>query len=158
MLKHLKKIFNAVEKEPEMVQETMQAPTLVDNTAELATVQAAFSALQEQFTTLTASYAEAQAALQSSSDAQAAMAVAALLKRDEQRAIQMTATVGTLKAPKVLASLKDADDATFATVLEAMAASYDKEAESAMFSEIGVATDAAVVEEKPVHFNTFIKK
>lgn len=130
--------------EDQKEQPEMSVAELSEMVAKMALQTEAFAAMQEQMATLSAKYVEAQAALQASDDAQAMLVAAALLKRDEQRAIQMTATVGTIKAPKVLASLKDADDATFATVLEAMAASYEKEADSAMFKEVGVAAEAAV--------------
>ena len=159
-----KKFFNSskevVMEDPKEQPEMSVAPTaeLSEMVAKMALQTESFAKMQEQLATLTTQYAEAQAALKASDDAQAALVAATLLKRDEQRSAQLTALIGTEKAPAVLAKFSALDDATFETFMGAMAASYEKESESAMFKEIGVSAEAAVVEEKPVHFNTFIKK
>ena len=159
MLKHLKKIFNVVEKEPEMGQETMQAPVLaVDNTAELALAHAALSTVQDQLTELTAKFEAAQATLALAEEAKQSLIATAAEAKAVARKAKVEAAIGTAKAPSLLAATDSLDDASFEAIVASLATSLDTEANSPMFTEKGVASEAdAVVVEKPTHFNQFIK-
>lgn len=164
MLDQLKRFFNVVEKEPEMVNETLQAPTLADNTAELASVQAALAAQAEAFTTVKTQLAEvtekfekAEAALAAVAAEKAEIEMAAKAKVSEVRLSKLVATIGEANAPKIAAFLENADDATFETVLSSYAMNLEAEAKSEKFKEVGLSADEPT-NNKPVHFNTFIKK
>lgn len=163
MLDQLKRFFNAVEKEPEMVQETLQAPVLADNTAELASVQAALASQAEAFTTvteqlaeLTKKYDEAQAKLSAIEEDKASLLAKAAEVKAQARKEKVEATLGTAKAEGVLAATASLNDEAFEAVVSAFAASYDAEANSKAFKEVGMSAKEGEAP-KQAHFKDYIK-
>lgn len=144
MLNHLKKIFNnVVEKEPEMVQETTQAPVLaVDQTAELATAQAALATQAEALSTALAEVATLKQGLEQVTALLAATQAEAATKRLATRKEAIVAAVGTDKAESLLSATETLDDTQFNAIVGAMAASFEAEAKSKMFTEAGVSAEA----------------
>lgn len=152
MLKHLKKIFNAVEKEPEMVQETSQAPVLaVDNTAEMALVQAALSASQEQYAELSKKFEEVTMALNAVEGAKQALITSAEEIKAASRKAKVELALGTARAPALLTATQSLDDASFEAIVASLTTSASDEAKSSLFSEVGVSskTDASAVVTEP---------
>lgn len=135
-----------------MAQEETQAPVLaVDNTAELALAQAALSTAQLQIAELTTKFAEAQALLDAIASEKATLVANAATARLQARKEAIEASVGTDKADALLAATDSLDDVAFKAVVGAMAMSFEKEASSQLFKEVGVAgsVDAKAVEESP---------
>jgi hypothetical protein len=168
MLKHLQKFFQPAQAETQeevvttMTTEKDQVALATDTptaelTAQLGTVTEAMTALQAQFAELYTKYVAAEAALAASADAQAALVAAAEAKVQAARTEKLSAIMGDVKGPQMAASLKTLDDTAFETVVSGYAASYEAEEKSEMFVEKGVSAEALVVDEKPTHFNTFIK-
>lgn len=167
MLKSLQKFFTAQaetsasaehnEEVTKMTEEKDQAITLATDNTAVVELTANLASVTEAFATLQSQYAEAVAALAEVEVAKTALVADAKAVQMAARKEKMEATIGTEKAPAVLASLESLDDATFATVVGAMASSFETESKSEMFTEAGVSAEAEV-EVKPVHFNKFIKK
>jgi len=158
MLKSLQRFFNAPQEVVTMVEPQEQAETLaVPNTAEFSALVAqmasqteAFSAVEAQLAELTTKYAEAQSQLSAIEADKAALQATAKAKVLATRQEKLEAIMGTTKAPGVAAALENLDDATFETVLGTYAASYEAEANSAMFKEAGVSAEVAPVEQDAV--------
>lgn len=55
----------------------------------------------------------------------------------QARKSKLEATVGTVKAPELLASLESLDDAAFSTVVDAMAGAVKLEADTGLFQDSG---------------------
>ena len=151
MLKSIQKFFNAAKEEVEMVEpQTEQPQAAVLNTAEfsalaaqMATQSEALLSVQNNFAELTAKYEDAVAQLATIEADKAALQATAKAKVLATRQEKLEVIMGTTKAPGVAAALENLDDATFETVLGTYAASYEAEANSAMFNEVGVAAEAA---------------
>ena len=144
MLDHLKKFFTAVEpkEDPEMAQEPTQAPALaVNQTAELATAQAALATQAEALSTALAEVATLKQGLEQATAQLAALTAETAAKRLQARKEAIEAAVGTVKAPALMAATESLDDTQFNAVIGAMAASFDAEAKSTMFTEAGVAAE-----------------
>lgn len=105
---------------------------------------------------LSAKYETAQAALSASEEAKAVLAKQAAEKRLVARTAAISAAVGTDKVEALLAATDAMADAQFETIVSAMAASFDAEARAPAFTEAGRAGQAEV-DEKPTHFNKYIK-
>lgn len=126
--------------------------------AELATLQGQFAEAQASIETMTAQYTDvmaqleaANAALAQSETAQAALAAKAKEDLQTARLAKLSGIVGDAKANAVMATMADASEEMFETVVGAMAASYSAEAESPLFNEAGLdAAPAAVVEKDAV--------
>lgn len=104
---------------------------------------------QKQLAELATQYAVAQSALQSAEDAKAALVADAAQKRMSARKESIVASVGTAKADALLAATDNLDDASFNAVVSAMSGTYEAEAKTAMFKEVGMAakTDPSAVAE-----------
>lgn len=126
-------------------------------TVALETATAAIAEKETAFAALTAKFEAAQAALNASESAQKELATQAAAKRLEARTAAITAAVGTGKVEALLAATDSMADEQFNTIVSAMAASFDAEAQTPLFKEQGAAVET-VVDEKPTHFNQFIKK
>lgn len=164
MLDKFKKFFNTTaeavqpKEVTQMTTETAQADlSVVTNTAEMSALVAKMASqsetllsIQNQFAELTAKYEQAQAALSVIESEKASLQAAAKAKVQAERKTKLEATVGTEKASAILASLESLDDSTFEAVVGAMAASFETEAKSKMFTEAGVEATVAVVEVDPV--------
>lgn len=141
-------------------------------------VKAEIEALQEQFASF---QAEANALLAAAeADAkelkeklEAAQAVIAAVEAEKAQMIadqlaaklaarkeKIVAAIGDEKADGLMAATEGLDDAAFNAVVSALVGSIEAEAKTDMFKEIGVnaEVDTAALEDKPAHFNTFIKK
>jgi len=165
MLKHLQKFFNGDKtlstEEVEMTEIEKATLAAAENkTAELTVaLETATAALAEKalsFAELNAKFEAATAALNASEDAQKELATQAATKRLEARTEAIKAAVGTDKAEALLAATDAMDDVAFNTIVSAMAASFDAEAKTPLFQEAG-ADVKPVVDNKPTHFNQFIK-
>jgi hypothetical protein len=163
MLKHLQKFFNPaasaeVHKEVEMTkpqQTDLAAPELAAKLASsmeaLASQAEALKAVTEKLTEMSALYEVAQAALQASDAAKEQLVVDAMQVRLAARKEAIVASIGTAKADALLAATDALDDYAFNAVVSAMANSFETEASSALFSEVGVAvkTDPSAVVTEP---------
>lgn len=135
-----------------MTTEKDQAALVTDNTtadltAQLSNVTEAMTALQAQFAEMSTKYALAEAALAASADAQATLVASAKAAVLQSRTASLSAIMGDVKGPLLAASLESLNDETFATVLSGYTASFEAEASSDEFKEIGVAAEAAPVAE-----------
>jgi len=126
--------------------------------AELATLQGQMTEAQATIETMAAQHADvlaqleaANAALAQSETAQAALAAKAKEDMNTARLAKLSGIVGDAKAQAVMATMADASEEMFETVVGAMAASYTAEAESPLFKEAGLdAAPAPVVEKDAV--------
>lgn len=109
--------------------------------AQLADVQASVQSLTEQLQA-------AQTALAAAEAYNAEMAAQAQAKVQADRIAKVQAILGTDKAATAMATMENFDEATFDQVLGMMATTYEAESKSALFSEAGVAAEAAAPEEK----------
>jgi phage FluMu protein gp41 len=162
MIKELMKKFSkpaqaTTEEVNQMTQATEQAtasadnPAVADMAAQLASQTAQMTELQVSLAALTEKYAAAEAALAASAEAQAALVAAAEAKVQAARTEKLVAIMGDVKGPQTAASLSALNDEAFEVVLASYAANYEAESKSEMFSEKGVAAEAApVVEEDAV--------
>ncbi len=147
-----------------MTTPTEQAAAPAENVAELAaqlaTVTATLAEKEKAFAELTAKFAEAQATLEAAEAAKADLAAKAAEKRLQERTEAIAKAVGNDKVDALLAATDGMADEQFNTIVSAMAASFDAEAKTELFTEQGASAqvDPANVEAKPTHFNTFIKK
>lgn len=159
MLKEVMKYFKPAQAETQeeiismTTEENQVAAMAADNTAELTakleTVTEAMTTLQASFAELSQKYEAASAALAQSAEAQATLVANAKATVLQARTASLSAVMGDVKGPLLAASLESLDDATFATVLSGYAVSFEAEAKSEMFNEVGVAAEAkpVVVEE-----------
>jgi len=158
MLDHLKRFFNATEKEPEMAQEGKQAPALVvDNTAELASAQVAlasqteaFSDLQAKLAELSSKFEQAQLALAENEAAKAALQAEQLAVKMQSRKEKVESLIGTVKAPALLSATESLDDITFETIVTAMQGAVEKEGKSELFTEMGASVETEADIESPI--------
>lgn len=170
MLDYLKKFYKEVEKEVEMSVEKPEAQAELANVEaaaeQFATLQASFdtqaaqlAAALESVASLTASLETAKASLEGF-EAAATQAVAdAEAIRMDARLTTLKANLGDDQAPAIFEATKNLDDTAFAAICSAMGKTLSAEANSDLFTQVGVETKAeANVEQKPVHFNTFMKK
>lgn len=116
--------------------------------AELAALKTDFEAAQATVESFKAQLEAAQAALAAVEADKAEMAAKAQEKLQADRFSKLQAIVGDEKAEAVMAKLANADDVTFDTVMDAMAASYAAEADSTLFVEAGLDAQPAPVAEK----------
>ena len=164
MLDALKKrFFNAAKETPEMKKEDAQ-PELtaekvpeselaahLENVKEINLQQAAkLSDALNAITELTSKLAGAQAALaiiEADKASMVAKAVEAKLASRKDKVVEM---IGTERADALMTATANMEDAAFDAVLVAMSVATEKEANSAMFKEIGVSgeVDASKVEEE----------
>ena len=155
--KKFSKLAEANSQEEVMTTVTEQAPAPADNTAvaemaaQLASQSEQMTTLQAQFADISAKYEAAGAALAASAEAQATMVAQAAAKVQAARSEKLVAIMGDVKGPQTAASLSALNDEAFEVVLASYAANFEAEASSEMFSEKGVAAEAApVVEEDAV--------
>lgn len=154
MLDNIKKYFKPEDK-VEMKTDTITNP---DFSAELTELQASFAQLGEtlagkeaELVNVVAQLEAANAALAQSETAQAALAAKAKEDLQTARLAKLSGIVGDAKAQAVMATMVDASEEMFETVVGAMAASYSAEEESPLFNEAGLdAAPAAVVEKDAV--------
>lgn len=147
MLDAIKKVFsNTTKGTAEMQKEDKALPVLasvnVDQAAQLTELQASFATQGEQLAAALASLSGAQALLEEVAAAKAALVAEAHSKRMALRKEKIEASVGTGKAEALLVATEALEDAQFEAVVGAMAASFDVEAASPMFKEVGVTAEA----------------
>lgn len=168
MLKHLQKFFNGdktlSQEEVEMTDQEKATLAAAENkTAELTvaleTVTATLAEKDAAIAELTAKFDTIQAALNASTEAQAELAKQAAATRLEARTNAIKAAIGSENAnvATLLAATEAMADEQFNTIVSAMKTSLEVEAQSPLFTEAGAAVET-VVDEKPTHFNQFIKK
>ena len=135
------------EGQPEMAADNKVA----EMAALLESATTTLAATQKQLTEMSAKFEQAQTALQSAEDTKAALVADAAQKRFSARKEAIVASVGTAKADALLAATDNLDDASFNAVVGAMAGSYEAEAKTEMFKEVGIATktDASAVVTEP---------
>lgn len=157
----LKKFFNSASADHKEEAENMatkegQTEMTADNkTAELqALLESAtttLAATQSKLVEMSALYEAAQAALKEAADVEAALVADAAQKRMDARKQTIVASVGTARADALLAATDSLDDVSFNAVVSAMAGSFDAEAKSEAFKEVGVNApeDKAAVASEP---------
>lgn len=157
----LKKLFKRAapaasqEESSAMTTQETQPVLAVDNkTAEMATQLAtateSLTAMNEKFATLQADFEKVTSQLAAVESEKATLAAKAKEVVMNARKEKMEAVLGSAESAPVLASLENADDATFNTVLSAFSINRKAEANSEMFKEVGVVAEAPVAEEDPV--------
>lgn len=143
----LKKFFNTASADNKEGAETMatkegQTEMAAENkTAELqALLESAtttLSATQSKLSEMTALYESAKSSLKGFEDANAALVAEANQKRLDARRAKVEASVGTSKAPALLAATESLDDAAFEAIVSAMSTNLDAEASTESFKEVG---------------------
>lgn len=167
MLDKFKKFFKE-QKEVEMIKEDTQADmSVVDINEQLAAANEALASnavamekLNEQLAELMSKFEAAQAALAAVEAEKSNMLAEAAAKKLADRKAKVEMAIGENdKAAALLAATENMADEQFEAVVSALTGSMEAEAKSEMFKEVGVSAQAKVdVDEKPTHFNTFIKK
>lgn len=161
MLKTFMKRFSTAAKEEvnEMSEPKTEQPemTVDHQSAELSTLVAqmasqseALLAVQSQFAELTNKYEQAQAALAEIEATKASLIAQAAATKLVARKEKVEATLGTAKAPAILAATEALDDASFEAIVAAFSANLVAEAASPLFNEIGVAAEAETIVVDPV--------
>lgn len=161
MLKSISKFFNtasAETKEVEMTKPSQAASAAPELAAQLASSMEALAsqaealqAITEKLADVSALYEVAQAALAASDEAKEQLVATAKQKRLTARKEAIVASIGTAKADALLTATDALDDDAFNAIVGAMAKSFETEASSALFSEVGVSakTDASAVVTEP---------
>lgn len=155
-----KKFFSGEKGSEEMKENPSQASTpavdkelaaqLTQAQATLATQSEELAALTKMVGELSAKFEQTNAALEASEATKAALVAEATAKRLATRKEAIVAAVGTSKADSLMAATESLDDTQFNAIVGAMAASFEAEAKSKMFTEAGVAAEAVVAEVDPV--------
>ncbi len=176
MLNELKRFFKTTSTEQlEVTNDEGNASMTVDNatqdpqpnaanaelTAQLAAVTSALADKEAALTKLTADFTAMQSTLANIEKAKEELIIKAKEEKLAARKAKVELAIGTTKAEEILNATNSLDDASFESVLSAFSASFELEAKSKMFVETGVTPDNsadASADEKPVHFNTYIKK
>jgi hypothetical protein len=158
MLDNLKRFFKAPEginvEEVDMTAKEGQPELVVDNktaelTAQLEAAQSAVTQMSSELATLKAAFTAIE---KEKSDVLAKAAT----DKAQMRREKVEATLGTAKSEEVLAATANLDDASFEAIVGAFANSFEKEATSPTFKEKGLTADVEV-DVKPTHFKKFIK-
>lgn len=156
----LRKFFNTAkadnkEEATNMATKDGQAEMTADNkTAELqALLESAtttLAATQGKLAEMTALHEAAQVALKDAEDVKANMAKEAAQAKFDTRKAVVVASVGTARADALMKATESLDDVSFKAVVDAMAGSFEAEAQTAAFKEVGKSTpeDAAQVAAK----------
>jgi len=127
------------EGDTEMSQTTEVANLAADDkTVELS---AALTAKETQLAEMQEKFAEMEAKLNAIETEKASLAAHAKAVVAASRKEKLEAVLGTEGAAPVLATLENADDATFNTMYAAFSANMDVESKSKMFKEEGVAAE-----------------
>lgn len=163
MLDKFKKFFNAEQsdKEVSMKKEDAQAElSAVEMAAQLKQAQEALSsqaaditALTELVEELSTKVTQGQAELAAAEKSKADLITDAKAKQAAARKAKVETAIGeNEKAAKLLAATENMEDAQFEAVVSALAGSFEAEAKTEMFKEVGVAAeaDASKVDEDPV--------
>lgn len=159
VLKAIMKRFSTAAKEVEEMVEPKEQPemTVVPNTAELSALVAqmasqseALEAVQKQFAELSSKHEVAVAALAEIEAAKAALVAEVAAKQLAARKEKVELTVGTAKAPAILAATEALGDEQFNAIVAAFSANLEAEANSPMFKEVGVAAEAETIIVDPV--------
>lgn len=138
------------------IQENVVSPELSTLQEQLATLQSQFEGVQSNLenavntiTELTANKEQLEAALADAIEANAKLeanlkdsAEKQLAEKLATRKAKLDAAVGSEKSEAAFEALKGLEDAAFEAVVTAMATSVEKEAQSELFTEAGVAGDA----------------
>lgn len=143
-------IVTTMTTEKDQAAELVTDNTTAELTAQLSNVTEAMTALQGNFAALQSKYDLATAALAQSAEAQATLVANAKAAVLTARTEKLSAIMGDVQGPKTAASLESLDDEAFAVVLSSYAANFEAESKSEMFSEKGVAAEAAPVVEEDV--------
>lgn len=158
MLKSISKFFSELPKEESMTNPSQAASAAPELAAQLASSMEALAsqaealqAVTDKLTEMSALYEVANAALAKANIAQAALVAEAAQKRLAARKTTIVASIGTDKADALLAATEALDDKAFNAVVNAMGMSFENEASSSLFKEVGVTakTDASAVVTQP---------
>ena len=135
--------------QPEMTVDPQSAElsTLV---AQMASQSEALLAVQKQFAELSSKHEAAIAALAEIEETKAALVAEAAAKQLAARKEKVELTVGTAKAPAILAATEALGDEQFNAIVAAFSANLAAEAASPLFNEIGVAAEAETIVADPV--------
>lgn len=118
--------------------------------AQLATATEGLAKMTANFADMEAKYKEVVEKLSALETEKASLEAKAKEVMMAARKEKLEAVLGTDKTPAVLASLENADDKTFETVLSAFSANRQAEANSEMFTEAGVSAEQEATEDDPV--------
>lgn len=151
MIDAIKKVFNkaTAEKEVKMKQEAqteLAAPEMAAKLAStleaLASQAEALQAMSDKFAEMSTLYESAQAALAAADVAKELLITEAKEKRLAARKETIVASVGTAKADALLAATEALDDVAFNAVVGALSVSFEDEAKTVQFKEVGVSAVA----------------
>lgn len=168
MLDHLKKVFSTAASEvqaaenpatPLLSQEMFaeMAEKLEGSTAQLADLSAQLTEMTEKFSATSEKLAKAEEIINTAEATKAALLQEAHNTKMATRKEALVQAVGTVKADALLTATEQLDESSFASIVTAM--SLNIETEASTFQEQGVGAKASeeVFENKPTHFNKFIK-
>lgn len=143
----LKRFFKVAEKEEEMnkedTSEAMQDVVEAVVNEELTTLKKSFEAQTEQLTAALENLAKAQEQLQAIEAVKAQAEAEAKKAKMQSRLDSVVDIIGTEKAESIIGATESLDDSAFAAVASALKVGTEKEANSEMFKEVGVAADVA---------------
>lgn len=150
MLKSITKFFSGEGSEEMKKTETQAELSAVEMAAQLKQAQEALSsqaadmtALTELVEELSAKVTQAQAELAAAEKSKADLIADAKAKQAAARKVKVEAVIGeNEKAVKLLAATENMEDAQFEAVVSALAGSFEAEAKTEMFKEVGVAAEA----------------
>lgn len=152
MLDHLKKFFKPEEGQVEMTETDQAAPTADTMAAELAELKANFAKVSEELGAAKEQLQQANEAVAAVAEQKAKAEADALQVKMDARLAKLKESVGDEQAESLMAATQDLDDAAFDKIANAVAATYDAEANSQMFTEAGI--DAEVKEPAQVDMVT----
>lgn len=112
--------------------------------ASLLSHAADMQAMQELMSEMSEKLENATAALKATEDTKAALLADIKVKQAMARKESIITAVGTEKAGALMAATESLDDVQFGAIISAMAASFENESKSAMFSEQGMAAETKV--------------
>jgi hypothetical protein len=150
MLKHLQKFLKTEITEQKESEEIVAQES--NRTEDLsAEYQKIVEQLESKLADISAKYEQAVQDLAKAEAAKVKLETEAKLKKTAARQERVFAVIGeNEKATKLLSATEEMEDAQFEAIVSALAGSVEKEANSNMFKEVGVSSEATPTEIDPV--------
>jgi hypothetical protein len=139
MLKNLRKEFNKIIGKEETMNQPTQEPqaAVVQEVAQMAVDAQAFAEQGEQLAAALASLQEVKSQLEAAVAEKAALLAKITDEKNQARMSAITKAVGDKKAQAVFDATKALADTEFQAIVSAMAGSYEAEANTDLFKEVG---------------------
>ena len=167
-----KKFFNSSAQSEQTLEDVTQMTTDVSQTVLAANEQAlaelntrfsdsvaSLTAAQATIAELSAKFESVQAQLTAANAEKQAIADKAKSAKSAARKEKIVASVGEAKSVALMAATEGLEDAQFEAVVAALSTNLEAESNTAAFKEIGIEADVdTAVEQKPAHFNKYIKE